>query len=198
MQGNVLIPQKPGSNYTPILLFVIKVLGLFAILFFLKFVHRSVIAPDSGFIYASAIRDINIYSVCADFLIYPSQLIINFLGFKTIISERVISIVGARGIIIHGPCLGFNIFGAFIILILAYPSVRSWKVKGLFIMIGLLVIQFLNILRVTALLIKNRYEYELPVNHHDLFNIIIYSFVFFAFYMWIKFYSNRSLNVSSK
>jgi exosortase/archaeosortase family protein len=163
----------------------------------LKFVHRNIIEPGSDFIFSSAIRNLNIYSVCADAIIYPAQFLVNILGFETIKYDSVISIVGARGIIVHAPCLGFNVFGAFIVLIIAYPSNRNWREKALFILAGVMGIQLLNILRVTALVIKNNYQYELPINHHDLFNIIIYSFVFFAFYMWIKLYANRTNNVVS-
>lgn len=198
MQGNVFISQYLDAKYKPILLFVIKALLLFAALLFIKYIHRSIIDPASDFIFASQIRDFNIYSVCADALIYPAQIIVNTLGYQTIISERVLSIVGARGIIIHAPCLGFNIIGAFIILITAYPSPREWWVKAIFILVGVMGIQMLNILRVTALVIKNNYSFELPINHHDLFNIIIYSFVFVTFYIWVKFYSNQLSNVTCK
>jgi exosortase/archaeosortase family protein len=179
-------------KYRSILLFFTKVLSLYLVFLFLKLVHRTLISPEMHSPLSSGLRGLNIYSAAADTIIYPSKWLLNLLGYPTVILERTISIPGYRGIIIHAPCLGFNVFSIFIALIIAYP-VRStfWK-KTFFILSGLILIHLLNILRISALVVLNRYSFRITY-HHELFNLFIYGFVFSAFYFWISLDSKKTL-----
>jgi exosortase/archaeosortase family protein len=178
-------------KYKSILLFFTKVLSLYFVFLFLKLVHRTLISPEMHSPLSTGLRDLNVYAAAADTIIYPSKWLLNFLGYPTVILERTISIPGFRGIIIHAPCLGFNVFSIFIALIIAYPvKAKFWK-KTWFILSGLILIHLLNILRVSALVILNRYSFRITY-HHELFNLFIYGFVFGAFYMWIHYDSKKA------
>jgi exosortase/archaeosortase family protein len=187
----LLFEKFPGLiKYKSILLFFTKVLFVYLAFLFLKFVHRTLISSDVDSPLSSYLKNLNIYAVGADTLIYPAQWLLNLIGYHTVISERTISIPGFRGIIIHAPCLGFNVFSLFIALIIAYPVRSKPLEKVLFILSGIMIIQLLNILRISALVVLNKYSFPITY-HHELFNLVIYGFVFSAFYIWINHYSKK-------
>jgi exosortase/archaeosortase family protein len=177
-------------KYKSLLLFFIKVLFVYLAFLLLKLVHRTIIDPDAGSALSTYLRNLNIYALAADTIIYPSKWLLNMIGYDTIISERTISIPGSRGIIIHAPCLGFNVFSIFIALIIAYPVKAKIREKALFILSGIILIHLLNILRISALLVLNKYSIPI-MYHHEIFNLIIYGFVFMAFYRWIHYDSKK-------
>lgn len=188
-------PIAGVKKYKPLLLFVAKVLGIFLLFLLLKYIHKLLIDPSCTLPLAVWLRDFNIYVVLADAILYPCQWILHSLGYQTLMAERTISIAGYRGIIIHAPCLGINIIAGFAALIIAYPSKAGYLKKISVIFLGIMGIYLLNIIRVTGLTLRNRYSLVLPVDHHDLFNIIIYSFVFLIFYWWIKSNSRTATQV---
>ncbi len=85
---------------------------------------------------------------------------------------------------ISNYCLCANLmflFGAFII---AYPG--KWKIKLWFIPLGIVIIHLLNTFRISALCLLKIYSPEtLEINHHYIFNIILYAFVFIMWMIWI-------------
>jgi len=197
MLGIDKLDKVPSFNkYKPLLLFIVKVLAVFLGFLFLKVVHKYLIDPSVNLPLSSSLRNINLYSLMANAIIYPASFLLNSIGYETILGNRTIAIEGFRGVEIQGPCMGFDIFSVFIALIIAFPSKATNFQKTLFLIGGVLAIHTLNIFRVSALLIKHTYSMELPINHHDLFNIFIYIFVFASFYLWIKYYSKSSVAVS--
>lgn len=100
-------------------------------------------------------------------------------------------------------CLGILLMGAFVALIIAYPG--KWKQKAWFIAAGLLIIQLLNILRMSLLAILCSYYHinvikefsvlgMVRLNHHDFFNLVIYILIFFMFTFYVNHYGAKKLD----
>jgi len=101
-------------------------------------------------------------------------------------TERLIGIDGTGGLWIGDNCNGITLFATFTWFIVAYPKGEWWK-KALYIIIGISLIQLLNILRIIALAIldtKSRAWTEF--NHTYTFTIIIYAFIFFMWMKWVN------------
>jgi exosortase/archaeosortase family protein len=178
------------SKFKPILLFFAKVFLLYLAFLFVKLIHRMLIAPEMNSAISSYLRNLDVYVIGSNAITYPSQWILQIFGYTTLIEGRIISIPGFRGIIIHAPCLGYSVFSVFIALIIAFPVQASRWVKAIFIFSGIIMIHLLNIFRVSALVVLNKYS--IPITyHHELFNLIIYGFVFTLFYWWINQYSRE-------
>ena len=98
---------------------------------------------------------------------------------------RIVGIDGTLGVWIGDPCNGFSLFALFLIFMITYPG--PWKQKLWYIPLGLLAIHLVNVLRIVALtiILDNNSEW-LDFNHNYTFNIIVYSFVFFLWYIWAK------------
>lgn len=183
--------QQNLNKYKPLVLFFIKTLAVFFFFFLLKVLHRHLIDP-SFWAYLPALEKMDLYLLFSDAISYPAKGLLTLFGNEVVISERVICVPGYRGVEIQGPCMGLDVFATFIALIIAYPSKTGFSKKVLYIIGGIIIIHILNIFRVSALIFKNIKWENVEVNHHDIFNFIVYGVVLLMFYFWIKFYSKTS------
>jgi exosortase/archaeosortase family protein len=104
---------------------------------------------------------------------------------------------GNKCLYLGWPCYGVKITLVFIILILSFPG-RNWHAAW-FIPAGILLIQFFNILRFTILAIVLYYNpvssvtnfrfLNIGIGYHELFNFVMYIFIFLLFTVWVRRYS---------
>jgi exosortase family protein XrtF len=120
----------------------------------------------------------------------------SFFGTETSIaieSDHIVLYLDAgnyRGIWVGDECNGFKLFSIFTIFIVAFPG--KIKSKLWFIPMGLVIIHFVNVLRIMALvLINNYYPAYLDFNHLYTFTIIVYAAIFVLWYIWAKKYSGN-------
>lgn len=128
-----------------------------------------------------------------DRLIGWSGAILRLLGY-TLIPEpaagdiRTIGVEGGHLLWIGDPCNGVKVFAVFLIFLIAYPG--PWRHKLWFGVLGLLSIHLINALRVAALCIIVRIDYEwLNFNHDYVFYVVVYGWVFLLWYIWVKRFS---------
>jgi exosortase family protein XrtF len=116
------------------------------------------------------------------------------MGYESFISDnatiRTVGIDGTHGLWIGDPCNGLTLFALFAIFIVAYPG--PWKHKLWFIPVGITVIHFLNVMRITALciIVMKRPEW-LDFNHTYTFQLLMYGFIFGLWWIWIQKLSSR-------
>lgn len=133
-----------------------------------------------------------------DNLIFFSSILLEGLGYDLMPAPpaaqqiRTIGIDGTTGVWIGDPCNGIELFALFLIFMLAYPGpVRK---KLWYIPMGLIIIHFVNILRISALTIIVDIDPSwLEFNHNYTFYIIVYSAVFALWYFWAFRISGASL-----
>src|SRR5690606_17334987 len=93
--------------------------------------------------------------------------------------------VGRGSIILAYNCLGLGVMSFLIAFVLTYP--KPWKSKLLFLIPGLVFIQVLNIARFVLLaLYWRQLDKKWNLDHHTIFNIVVYLFIFIILYLWIK------------
>jgi len=115
-------------------------------------------------------------------LLVSSDFILGILGYSTEIIEptRIVKIAGTSGVTVGEPCIGFDIMALFIGLIVA--ATMKIKRKFLFIGLALLIINTLNVLRISALAVLVQFDpYLWELNHKFIFTIIVY-LVMFSFW----------------
>jgi exosortase/archaeosortase family protein len=100
---------------------------------------------------------------------------------------------GEKVILISWPCNGLELMALYGWFIIAFPA--ATKRKLLFMVSGLLLIHFLNLLRCAALVFIALY-WDVAFNfaHHYLFTTLVYGVVFF---LWMLF-ADRSILRSIK
>ena len=94
-------------------------------------------------------------------------------------------IAGTNGVTIGAPCDGIILFALFTVFMISYPGPIRHKLW--FTPLGLLLIHFLNIARVTGLALIVYYnEGWLAFNHDYTFTIFVYAVVFVRWLIWMN------------
>ncbi len=124
-----------------------------------------------------------------DNTLYLSQKILEWMGYVVERgSDRFLGIQGTPGLFIGDSCNGISLFALYSIFIIAFPGQLISKI--IFVPTGILVIHFLNVLRVAVLAIIETYSYEwTEFNHTYTFTILIYAFIFGVWLFWINKFS---------
>lgn len=124
-----------------------------------------------------------------DLTIFLSRFILEHLGYVVFTgTERVIGVDGTGGLWIGDNCDGITLFARFAIFILAYRGMM--KTKLVFVFLGILSIELLNVLRVVVLAILDTHSRAwTEFNHTYTFNILIYAYIFSLWMLWVNKYA---------
>ena len=118
-------------------------------------------------------------------LISSSSALLQFTGYTVYTQVGLIGITEPSVLVVSPSCDGLSLFVLFAGFIIAYPG--KWKQKFIFIPIGLLIIDALNVLRIAALvLIVYKKPQWLEFNHSYTFTLIMYLIIFGLWMWWIK------------
>lgn len=115
-------------------------------------------------------------------LLYSTSQLLKGLGFSVIFNNYELLVVGHSIIRVVYSCLGLGVLSFFTAFVIAYP--KQLKSKVITLTIGVVVIELLNIIRFMLLALYGN-PYSL-IDHHTLFNIIIYLLISTGLYFWIK------------
>ena len=128
-----------------------------------------------------------------DNLVLLCSGILKLLGYQLItapvLNENIrIGIDGTYGLFIADSCAGITLFALFAGFIIAYPGPIIKKL--IFIPLGLITIHLINVLRIAGLCIITFHAPEyLDFNHHYTFTIIVYTYVFLLWVLWVSKFS---------
>lgn len=161
----------------PIVRFLILVFTLYILWYFL---YDLLIQPNEA---------IDLFVV--DLTISVSKWILEFLGYTVYTgADRLIGVDGSSGLWIGDNCNGIALFALFTWFIIAYKG--KVKYKLIYVPLGIIGIQILNILRVVGLAILDTHSRAwTEFNHTYTFNIIIYAFIFFLWMLWVNKFSEK-------
>lgn len=134
------------------------------------------------------------YSLLIEFsksLSIQSNFILNIFNFQTsteihgdMIVAKILGYPYNHGVWIGEPCNGIKVFGLFAIFILSFAGDLIKKL--IFIPLGILIIHFLNIIRIALLTyISAVNPYILDFNHNITFQLLIYGSMLALWYIWI-------------
>lgn len=126
-----------------------------------------------------------------DLTISISKWILELFGHTVYTgTDRLIGIDGASGLWIGDNCNGIALFALFSGFIIAYKG--RIKYKLLYIALGILIIQILNIIRVVVLAILDTHSRAwTEFNHTYTFTIVIYACIFLLWMTWVNRFSEK-------
>jgi exosortase/archaeosortase family protein len=125
-------------------------------------------------------------------LLRSSAFIIDLFGFTSITNDYELLVAGHGTLRVVYSCLGLGVMSFFAAFVIAYPkNIRS---KLLFLIPGLISIQLLNIARFVLLAILWDKKSGLIVDHHTIFNLIIYIIIVISIYFWVKHDNNQPIS----
>lgn len=179
----------------PSIRFVILFLSLFSLFYYFNIFYMGITAPGN---YYSLFLDehLNYISGFRNLLIGISAWIIRIFGYQVFTSDTTLHALNAGGINVVYSCLGFGVMSFFVAFVIAWPQ-RSLNSKLWFIPVGLLLIQTLNIARfIMITLFWRNSPYRSVIDHHTLFNVILYAILLASIYFWIN--ANNSKRIVAK
>jgi len=133
------------------------------------------------------------FSPWITFLFMSSQKILSLSGIDSVVDGTYL--IGAnRTIYMAKFCLGINTMYLFASVV--YLTGRKNMEKWLYIIGGIVFLNFINILRFVFLFIHiQKYGgYTFRIDMHDLFNYIIYSIVFILWVIWFENFSDMKFS----
>lgn len=165
--------------------FVILFLGLFSLLYYFNIFFMGITAP--GNYYSPFFNEnLNYIREFRSVLIAISAAVLRLFDYTVFTSDTTLHALNVGGINVVYSCLGFGVMSFFIAFVVAWPE-KSWKNKLWFIPAGLLFIQTLNIARfILITLFWRNSPYRNLVDHHTLFNFILYALLLAMIFFWIN------------
>jgi len=170
--------------------FGILFLGLFFLFYYFNIFYMGITAPGN---YYSPFLDehLNYISGFRNILISISAWVLRLFDYQVYTSDTTLHALNAGGINVVYTCLGFGVMSFFVAFVIAWPE-KSVKSKLLFIPAGLLLIQILNIARfILITLFWRTSPYRSIVDHHTLFNLILYAILLAGIYLWVSNYYKK-------
>lgn len=129
------------------------------------------------------------------FLSKQSNYLLSLLNFQTSIEingdmviTKILNYPYNHGVWIGEPCNGIKVFGVFTIFVLAFKGKIQNKLW--FIPTGILILHFINVIRVSTLTyISAVNPFILDFNHNITFQLIVYLSMIILWYWWITKFS---------
>ncbi len=184
MQRQKVKEQTVNRSDNAPLRFIITFILLFVIFYYFNVFFFSITSPGSNHYNAFLTDNLNYIHLLRQLLLKSSAQILNWLGFAAITNEYYLLVAGRGEIRLIYSCLGLGVISFFSAFVLAYP--KKWKSKIIFLICGILGIEFLNIIRFVVLALFWNKSNKTGLNHHTIFNIFIYLTIALALYFWVK------------
>ena len=163
--------------------FSITFIVLFLAFYYFNIGFLSITSPLSKNYMPFIADNFNYIKLLRHTLLHITSFLLNCAGFATVMNDFEMIVAGHGGIRVAYSCLGFGLMSFFTAFILAYP--KEFKLKAIFLISGLLVIQLLNILRLALVALFWGKKAQYIVDHHIIFNTIIYALIGIALYFWV-------------
>ncbi|GAB2983659.1 hypothetical protein GCM10027049_21240 [Mucilaginibacter puniceus] len=171
----------PKSKYNPIRFAIVFVL-LFVCFYYFHILFLGLTTPGNHYS-AFLTEHLNYIQWLRDVLLFVSRQILLGLGYTTITNDIDLLVAGRGHIALEYSCLGMGVMSFLAAFVIAYP--KPVKEKAIFLTAGILVIQLLNIIRFIVLALYWKPSENHLLDHHTIFNAIIYTIIMAGLYFWI-------------
>jgi len=173
------------SKY-PAVFFVVSFLLLFALFDGFNLLFFGFTTPGNH--YSSLLANqLNYIQGLRSVLLACSKLILEMFGYIVRSNDHQLMVVGRGTIDVVYTCLGLGVISFFAAFVLAYP--KPWKQRLIFLLAGIFCIELLNVLRFVVLVLFWRHQNQKIIDHHTIFNIIIYIAIAISLYFWVTYKS---------
>jgi len=171
-------------NIQPPVRFLISFLLLFGLFYGLNLLFIGITAPGGWY---SSILDqyFNYIRAWRQFCILSTTKILEFSGYTIQTTETTLKVKGHSGFRLVYSCLGYGVMSFFAAFTLSFP--KPFRSRIFFLAAGLIVIQLLNTIRFVLISLFYDPITRFPVNHHDLFNCLLYASLLGMMYVWVNY-----------
>jgi exosortase/archaeosortase family protein len=181
----ILQQKNPGAVNTGrsplrfILLFII----LFPAFYYFNIFYFGITSPGNHYS-AFIAGNLNYIQGLRWLLLKCSAGVLGWFGFTAITNQYELLVAGRGVIQLVYSCLGLGVISFFAAFVLAYPA--KLRSKLIFLISGIIGIEVLNVIRFVLLSLFWDKKDNRIIDHHTIFNIIIYVLIAITLYFWIK------------
>jgi exosortase/archaeosortase family protein len=173
--------------------FIFSFIILFPLFYYFNIFFFGITSPGNHHYYSAILADhFNYIRGLRWILLHSSAQILNWLGFAAITNDYNLLVAGHGIIQLVYSCLGLGVISFFAAFVLSYP--KKWRSKAIFLISGILGIEFLNVARFILLaLFWDKHSVKI-FDHHTIFNAIIYVTIAISLYFWVKHEDNKTFD----
>jgi exosortase/archaeosortase family protein len=166
--------------------------GITFLVLFLLFYYFNLffigITGEGGMFYSAFLdRNLNYIRWLRLALLYICSGLLELFGYETIIYPTRLKLVGGVSVGLVYTCLAYGVMSFYAAFVIAWP--KPFRDKWKMLLGGLMVINILNVLRICAVLLVYSYYSRkggIDIDHHVIFNIIVYVIIIAMIYRWIN------------
>jgi exosortase/archaeosortase family protein len=163
--------------------FAVIFIVLFVCFYYFNIMYLGLTSPGNHYI-AFLADHLNYIQWLRTLLLLCSKQVLVWMGYTTITNNLDLLVAGHYIIELAYSCLGFGVMSFLGAFTIAYPN--PVKQKIIFFIAGVLIFQLLNIARFIVLALYWKPQNNHIIDHHTIFNILIYLIITISVYFWIK------------
>jgi len=190
---NILPVQKlrlwysvQDERYKLFFLYAVKVVFFYFLFETIIAAYVGLVTPG-GSMQSSFLMNLNFLDSMAMTIVWGAYYLLSGLQFDVFIHGNVIGVVGTGGVGVGYYCIGYYVWMTIAVLVGCFPG--NWKTKIIFIGTSIILIHFVNIIRISALAILAQYDVDLE-SHHIIYNFVIYMFTVLLFLIYVERFSD--------
>lgn len=174
----------------PVIKFISTFIILFVVFYYFNILFFGITSPGNHYIPFLA-EHLNYIQTLRSLLLTCSKQVLGWLGYAVIINQYDLLVAGRGSIRLVYSCLGLGLISFLSAFVIAYP--KPLKAKVIFLITGIITIEFLNVLRFVLLaLFWNKKDNQI-IDHHTIFNITLYILIMISLYFWVK-HNDKAIN----
>jgi exosortase/archaeosortase family protein len=188
--------MKPLTKYKFFLIYLLKFIGAFCIIYFGTEAVIGISAP--GKYYSPFIHNyLDYISWLRASLLHGSEALLTLSGYPAYLSSKYQLRIDGTGVRIVYSCLGYGIMSFWLALIFANKG--TFTKKLLWMIGGLLCVWLINIARICMMLLVTHKHSEMPlgIDHHTWFNIASYVLIFILMYFFDRSQKTPAISTTS-
>ena len=175
--------KAPAKRTGSPLKFALAFIILFALFYYFNILFFGLTNPGHHYSPFLAMH-LNYIAGLRGALLASSAWILNMLGYDAISNNYDLLVAGHGTLQVVYSCLGLGVISFFAAFVLAYP--KKWRSKLVFLIGGIIGIELLNVLRFVLLAIFWDKGSLHIIDHHTIFNVLLYLIIAVVLYFWVK------------
>ena len=180
LQQQKMNAPEPVSSRNTALKFAFRLILWFAFFYGFNLFYNGLMAPGGNY-NAFLAQHFNYIQALRNFLLRASSTGLSWMGYSTKTNNFELLAVGHNKISLAYDCLGLGVMSFLTAFAISFPARLKSKLT---LLLGCVIgFQLLNILRFMVLAL---YWKSGAINHHTVFNLLIYALVTVTLYLFIE------------
>ena len=164
--------------------YFIKFIGIFCLLYFGTKAVIGLTVPN-GYYSPFVTNYLDYPALLRRSLLNGTRVMVGIFGYHTYLRDAYhVTMVNGNGVHLVYACLGYGLLSFWTAFISANAGSLLNKIK--WILSGCFVIWFINVARISLVLVSSNERWKLPISmeQHTLFNIVVYLFIFVMIWLF--------------